>query len=182
MKYPTRDLAYLAVIILLIGLCGQFYYSYKLQPQYETRVYYSYDRGLNKEIIDTIQSADEFVYFAVYTFTRQDIADAIMAAKYRGLEVIGITDRKQYNAIEAQKKIINDLRKEGITVFEQDHSGIMHLKTVVTEKSYASGSYNWTASATTINDEVLEIGLSPTIRKQYQTVLEELFKKYSEPR
>jgi phosphatidylserine/phosphatidylglycerophosphate/cardiolipin synthase-like enzyme len=56
----------------------------------------------------------------------------------------------------------------------------MHLKTVVTDKSYVSGSYNWTAAATTLNDEVIEVGSDEGVRVQYEHVLRELLGKYEE--
>ncbi len=178
MTPQTKEKIYIAIIILLIGACAQFYYTYHYQPMHQVQVFYNQDRQLNKEIIDVIREADKFVYFAVYTFTRTDIKEALLAAKYRGLEVKGLTDRDQYEKIDPQKKIIDELRKEGIPVYEQDHAAIMHLKAIVTEKSYASGSFNWTSAATNLNDEVLEVGHDELIRGQYQAVLEELLNKY----
>jgi phosphatidylserine/phosphatidylglycerophosphate/cardiolipin synthase-like enzyme len=176
---PKRDLFYLIVIVLLIATCGQFYYDYQYQPQHQVRVMYNRDVEMNKELIQVIRNADKFVYFAIYTFTRQDIKDALLGAKYRGLEVRGITDKEQAQKIDQQEKILKELRDAGIPVAEQDHSAIMHIKSVVTEKAYASGSYNWTASATDSNDEVLEVGGEETIRSQYERVLKELFGRYA---
>lgn len=173
-----KDLFYIITIILLIALCGQFYYSYHYQPAHQIEVYYNRDKELNKEIIEEIREADKFVYFAVYTFTRNDIKDALLAAKYRGLEVKGVTDKNQVSSLEIQASLIKELRDAGIPVYQQDHSAIMHLKTLVTEKAYISGSYNWTAAATNQNDEVLEIGKDPGIREKYQKILEELFNLY----
>lgn len=172
-----RDLIYLLAIIFLLGICGQFWYSYKYQPteQHEIKIYYNQERQLNKEIIDLTREADKYVYFAVYTFTRTDIKDALLAAKYRGLDVRGITDRDQYKGLEPQKKIIDELVKAGIPVATQDHLGIMHLKVIVTDKGFASGSFNWTASATNINDEVLEVGREAVMRDSYKQILEKLF-------
>ena len=108
-----------------------------------------------------------------------DIKDALLAAKYRGLEVKGITDRKQVAEVDQQKQIIKELREAGIPVFEQDHMGIMHTKLMVTDKAYASGSYNWTAAATNLNDEVLEVGKDESIRKQYLNIFNELWARYA---
>lgn len=174
----TKEKLYLISIALLIALCGQFYYSYKYQPSHQVEVYYNQDKLLNNEIISKIREADKYVYFAIYTFTRTDIKDALLAAKYRGLEVIGLTDREQYQKLESQKKIIDELREKGIPIYTQDHSAIMHLKTLVTEKAYVSGSFNWTSSATNSNDEVLEIGYDPKIREKYETILKEIFNRY----
>ncbi len=176
----TKDAVYLAVIALLIALCGQFFYTYYYKPQAERqiRVYYNQDIEANKRIVQTIQDADKFVYFAIYTFTRTDIKDALLGAKHRGLDVKGVMDREQTQKIDDQKQIYKELQEAGIPLAVQDHSAIMHMKTVVTDKGYASGSYNWTSAATNLNDEVLEIGNDDAIRKQYLSVLEELFRRY----
>jgi phosphatidylserine/phosphatidylglycerophosphate/cardiolipin synthase-like enzyme len=173
-----KDILYISTIILLAGAAGQSYYSYNYQPAHRIEVYYNQDHALNDEVINQIKDADKFVYFAVYTFTRQDIKSALLGAKYRGLKVVGITDRSQYSQAPGQKQLIDELRGAGIPVYEQDHMGIMHMKALVTEKAYLSGSYNWTTAATNLNDEVLEIGHDEAIRQAYQNILEELFRKY----
>ena len=89
---PTRDGIYLLIIIVLISVCGQFYYSYKYIPAHRIEVFYNRDIEANRKIIETIQDADKFVYFAIYTFTRYDIKDALLGAKHRGLDVRGVTD------------------------------------------------------------------------------------------
>ena len=69
----------------------------------------------------------------------------------------------------------------GISVVTEKHAtgnGIMHIKTLVTESAYATGSYNWTKSATTINDEVLEIGTDPALRQAYENILTKLLDAY----
>lgn len=173
-----KDIIYLVIILFLIGVAGQFYYTYRYQPAHQIQVYYNQDHPLNLEVINAIKDANKFVYFAVYTFTRQDIESALLGAKYRGLTVVGITDKSQYGSATGQKQLINDLRAAGIPVYEQESQGIMHMKALVTDKEYLSGSYNWTASATNVNDEVLEVGQDQDIRGQYQNILQELFTKY----
>ena len=178
---PSRDFIYLAIIILLLASLGQLLYSYKYVPYTErkVKVYYNQDIQANRKVIETIQEADKFVYFAIYTFSRLDIKDALLGAKHRGLDVRGITDRDQLEKIELQGKIIKELRDAGIPIATQDHSAIMHLKTVVTDKAYVSGSYNWTAAATSLNDEVIEVGHDEGIRKQYEGVLLKILDKYN---
>lgn len=148
--------------------------KYSLRPE----VYYNKTTELNKELVSLIQESNEYVYFAVYTFTRFDIKDALLGAKHRGVKVIGLMDKKQNQEIPNQGKIFNQLKEAGIPIYTQDHNYIMHLKVLVTEKAYASGSYNWTSNATTRNDEVLEIGKDPETVKKYTKLLENLFKKY----
>lgn len=177
----TRDIVYFIVIIILIALCGQFYYTYKYKPaaeQRNTRVFYNQDRQANVEVTRIIQDADKFVYFAIYTFTREDIRDALLAAKYKGLDVRGIVDKNQTKALDSQRAIVKDLQNAGIPIVFNDHSYIMHIKTVVTDKGYVTGSYNWTAAATNLNDEIIEVGRDEYTRKQYEDTLKEVIEKY----
>src|SRR3989344_4626110 len=178
MKPQTKEKIYLLIIVLLIAACAQFYYTYQYTPAREIQVFYNKEHDLNREIMKVIREADERVYFAIYTFTRNDIKDALLSAKYRGVEVVGVTDNNQMGTLEIQRKIVGELRKAVIPVYEQDHSAIMHIKTVVSEKAYASGSYNWTAAATNNNDEILEVGRDEKIRSQYEEILKSLVKKY----
>lgn len=174
----TRDVAYLAVITALLALSGQLWYGSRYLPSREVRVYYSQETELNREVIRATQDAQQYVYFAIYTFTRQDIKNALLAAKYRGLTVRGVTDADQVKDVESQRKIISELRAAGIPVVEDDHSGIMHLKVLVTDRSYVSGSYNWTTSATDSNDEVLEVGTDPSVRASYERIILRLLDAY----
>lgn len=180
----NKELIYITSIIGLIAMSAQFYYSFHIIPPEQrlptqnVEIYYNRDTQANQQIINQIQQADKFIYFAIYTFTRTDIKDALLGAKYRGLEVKGVLDKKQSTEIDTQAKIVKELRSAKIPIAFQDHSAIMHMKMVVTDKGYASGSYNWTASATDKNDEVLEVGAEEFIRKQYLKVIKELFKNY----
>jgi hypothetical protein len=142
------------------------------------RVIYSLDKKQNdKEIAALIDSAETFVYFAMYEFTLPSIAEALVRAKERGVEVKGLID-----SAENAKAILEILSHAGIPVLTERHtggSGIMHIKAVVTDKAYAIGSYNWTKTATTVNDEILEIGTDEELRKVYRHILEKLFSAYT---
>jgi len=175
----NKEAFFVVAIIALATLSGWLYYSYHLKSAGIIHVYYNQDIAANEQVIDIIQNADKFVYFAVYTFTQTDIKDALLGAKYRGLDVRGLVDRDQTKGLEAQAKIVKELRDAGVPIATEDHQGIMHLKAIVTDKAYLSGSYNWTASATHINDEVLETGSNEGVRRQYQQLLEKLLAKYA---
>lgn len=175
----NKEAIFAVTIIVLAGLCGWSYYSYRFKPARDIRVYYNQDIAANEQVVHVIQDADHFVYFAVYTFTQTDIKDALLGAKYRGLDVAGLVDRDQTAGLDAQAKIVKELRDAGIPVAVENHAGIMHLKTIVTDKAYVSGSYNWTGSATHINDEVLEVGTDEAVRQQYQRLLQKLLRKYA---
>lgn len=139
----------------------------------QTKVFYSLDKKDNdQQIIKVINDADKYVYFAIYTFTKENIADALINAKNRGFTVLGITDTIE-SASAYEKPVLEKLALAGIPVETQKHTdGIMHIKAVVTDKSYALGSYNWTDSATVANDEILEVGTNETLRKEYLNIIQ----------
>ena len=151
-------------------------------PKDSVRIIYSLDQKQNdKELIALIDGAKSYIYFAIYTFTLPSIADALVAAKKRGVDVRGIIDSEQSrNSYGAP--ITKKLLDAGISVVVEKHptgNGIMHIKALVTDSAYALGSYNWTNSATTINDEILEIGTSAMLRQAYENVLKKLLDGYA---
>jgi len=151
-------------------------------PAGSMRVVYSLDQKQNdKEIIALIDAAKSRIYFAIYTFTLPSIADALVAAKKRGVDVRGVMDSGQ-SSNSYGAPITAKLLAAGIPVVVEKHAtgnGIMHIKAIVTDSAYALGSYNWTNSATTINDEILEIGTDETLRQTYENILKKLLDAYA---
>ena len=97
------------------------------------------------------------------------------------MDVKGIMDSEQSrNSYGAP--ITATLLNAGIPVVTERHAtgnGIMHNKLLVTEQAYAFGSsYNWTKSATIINDEILEIGTDRALRQAYENILKKLLNAY----
>ncbi len=163
-----------SIVSIVIGLIiANIYFQNK------TQVYYSLDKRQNDlEIIKVIDKADKYIYFAIYYFSKSNIAQALERAKKRGVLVYGITDREASSG--TNKHILEQLNADGINVLVSDNiSGLMHIKALVTDKAYVSGSYNWTQSATVNNDEVLEIGSIGSIRKRYLEILKKLIEKNS---
>jgi hypothetical protein len=150
-------------------------------PAGSIRVLYSLDQKQNdKEIIALVDAAKSRIYFAIYEFTLKDIADALVAAKKRGVEVRGLVDAGE-SSNSYDKPIIAELTGAGISVVTEKHAtgnGIMHIKAIVTDSAYALGSYNWTSSATNVNDEILEIGTDPALRQAYENILTKLLDAY----
>jgi phosphatidylserine/phosphatidylglycerophosphate/cardiolipin synthase-like enzyme len=141
----------------------------------QTKVLYSKDDKIDEALVSEIQAARKFVYFAVYTITKENIVNALIAAKLRGLEVVGVLDANQID-IPEEKPWVKKLKKYGIVLkIPVKESGLMHLKMLVTDKAYASGSFNYTVSAASYNDEVIEVGRVEGIRKQYLKVFKRLY-------
>ncbi len=183
MNHSVRIKIIIAIILsgTIGGLLGAYMSTQHTLPESETsltpingsvRVLYSLDKKQNdKELISLINNAHKYIYFAIYEFTLTDVADALVRAKEHGVDVRGIIDREN-STTSYEAPIIAKLKAGGISLETQTHpNGIMHIKAIVTENAYASGSYNWTNSATNVNDEVLEIGTDPALRNAYKQII-----------
>ena len=151
-------------------------------PSSSVHVLYSLDQKQNdQELISLINATKKRAYFAIYEFTLKDVADALVAAKRRGVDVRGLVDAVE-SAKSYEATIIRELKAAHIPVEVEKHpdgSGIMHIKALVTDTAYAIGSYNWTTSATKENDEILEVGTDPALVHTYASLLKRLFSTYA---
>ena len=115
-------------------------------------------------ILREIEQAKNELLVAVYAFTSEDLAAALVQAKKRGIIVQVVVDREFDLANEKSSKgkffdtqkiplrRISGMKSPGA---EKD-SGLMHQKfAVIDRKIVFSGSYNWTRSADNSNDENL---------------------------
>jgi phosphatidylserine/phosphatidylglycerophosphate/cardiolipin synthase-like enzyme len=173
-KIQSRTGRFLIYLVLAVFLVSVTFCVTTLYYNSQLHVFYSLDEQKNDEqVIAVIDNADQYVYFAIYFFTKDNIAEALIRAKKRGLIVWGIVDREA--SADSNKHIVEKLRSAGVTVETQKHrDGIMHIKALVTEKAYVSGSYNWTASATNVNDEVLEVGTNKELHDAYFMILKKI--------
>lgn len=112
---------------------------------------------VDQKLIEKINTAQKTLEIAIYALTRNEIVNAIVAAKQRGVVVRVICDREQANS-KYELKDMETLKMHQIPVKVNTHSGLMHLKiTIIDEIIVALGSYNYTKAATLENDEVLVI-------------------------
>jgi phosphatidylserine/phosphatidylglycerophosphate/cardiolipin synthase-like enzyme len=120
-------------------------------------------------LVSVIDSAKESLDIAIYSFTDQNVASAVIADKKRGVTVRVITDRECADN-SYQKKVLNELKSAGIPVKYNTHSGLMHLKvTIADDSTVTTGSFNYTKSAEEKNDEVLVVINDGTTAKDFKT-------------
>ncbi len=106
-------------------------------------------------LIAAITSARQQVLVQAYSFSHRRIADALVRARARGVDVSVIADYEQTNQIETS--VIRDIADAGVTVLlDAQHSA--HNKVMVIDASRAdcaviTGSYNFTHAAQFRNAE-----------------------------
>jgi phosphatidylserine/phosphatidylglycerophosphate/cardiolipin synthase-like enzyme len=114
-------------------------------------------------IIRELQQAKKEILVAMYALTSDELATAIVQARKRGVSVQVIVDREfdAANArskgkfLEAEKILLR--RVAGLkTGTAKKEAGLMHQKFAVIDRRLVfTGSYNWTHSADSLNDENL---------------------------
>jgi len=111
---------------------------------------------------------------AMYSFTYEPIAEAIIRAKNRGGKIRILMDTGQSEGKYSKYKFFLD---NGIEVIQDRHAGIMHNKIAVIDgKVLFTGSYNWSKSAKERNEEnLLEFIDEEEIIKIYQERLDYLW-------
>jgi phosphatidylserine/phosphatidylglycerophosphate/cardiolipin synthase-like enzyme len=114
-------------------------------------------------ILREIERAKKELLVAVYAFTNEDLANALVQAKKRGVAVQVVVDREfdlanensKAKFLEAQKIPVRRVSGARAKTQERD-AGLMHQKFAVIDRRIVfTGSYNWTRSADLWNDENL---------------------------
>ncbi len=134
------------------------------QPAFEDA--FSPHQGATALVVRTIAGATRSIHVAAYEFTSRPIADALIAAHDRGVDVEVVADKSQRKS-KASK--IPVLRQHSIATRINDHYHILHDKFMVIDGAVLElGSFNYTASAENSNAEnVLVIHDSPAVVADY---------------
>ena len=114
-------------------------------------------------ILREIEKAKQELLVAVYAFTSDELARAVIKAKDRGIAVRVIIDREfDLENNRSQGKFLENhripvRRISGVKIATTDKErGLMHQKfAVIDRKIIFTGSYNWTRAAEALNDENL---------------------------
>jgi phosphatidylserine/phosphatidylglycerophosphate/cardiolipin synthase-like enzyme len=126
--------------------------------------------GQHPELLleSAIKQAHSSLDVAIYSITKTDIVNAIVAAKKRGVKVRIITDRTEASN-KYQRAALTVMKNAGIPIKVNKHSGLMHLKVaIIDNKIVATGSYNYSTAASTTNDENLVVLHDSTMAKDYE--------------
>jgi phosphatidylserine/phosphatidylglycerophosphate/cardiolipin synthase-like enzyme len=118
-------------------------------------------------LVELILEAQESIFFMAFSFTADDIGAAIVdAASNRGLAVSGVMEEEQVNTNQGTE--YDAFVQAGLDIRLDGNEGQMHHKVIIIDRSIViTGSYNFSASAETRNDENLVIIHDPVISGYY---------------
>lgn len=118
-------------------------------------------------ITRNIGQAEKTIRIAAYSFTSQPIADALIKAHQKGVDVKAVVDKTQANP--RTHSIVSRLVHAGILVRVDRKHSIMHNKYIVIDNhTIQTGSFNYTANAEKRNAEnVMVIRNNPALAEKY---------------
>lgn len=128
---------------------------------------------IKQRIISEIQKANQNIFLAMAWFTDRDIANAIIAAKNRTVNVDIILSSNAQN--ETVKQMFKD-NNVSIHAFETgDERGMMHHKFCLIDNTLTiNGSYNYSYNASNNNVENIQVSDDPNTYRQLFAEFERL--------
>jgi phosphatidylserine/phosphatidylglycerophosphate/cardiolipin synthase-like enzyme len=131
-------------------------------------VFFSPPGGCTEAIVREIESARESVHVQAYVFTARPIADALIDARKRGVQVRVIVDKSNQTD---RMSVARLLRRAGVEVLLDGEHAVANNKVVIVDESVVlTGSFNFTRAAEDANAENLLLirGHSDVARKFMQ--------------
>ena len=139
-------------------------------------------------IVREIENATRELLVAVYAFTSDDLAGALVQAKKRGLMVQVIIDREFDSRNDKSKGKFLEVQRipvRRLSGGKPPHSarevGLMHQKFAIIDRRIVfTGSYNWTQSADSFNDEnLLVFRDAGPLAEEYRKIFSRLWERKS---
>jgi phosphatidylserine/phosphatidylglycerophosphate/cardiolipin synthase-like enzyme len=150
---PTMKYIFLLLLLPLPAFAGPI------------EVAFSPNRGATELIVKTIGQAKHTVRVAAYSFTSSDIAEALLDAHRRGVDVKLVVDRSQVRPDPTDASI---LAGQGLPVRADYRYAIMHDKFVVVDgETVEEGSFNFTVAAESRNAENVLVIHDADVAAQY---------------
>lgn len=127
--------------------------------------------GLDEILAADIAQAQSSVDVAAYEFDLENVAEALLAAYERGVQVRMVTDTDNID-----ERAVRQLDRAGIPVVGDDRGAIMHNKFVVIDGNVVwTGSWNLTENGTYRNNNNAMRIVSPALAENYTTEFKEMF-------
>jgi phosphatidylserine/phosphatidylglycerophosphate/cardiolipin synthase-like enzyme len=137
-------------------------------------IYFSPDDGVQASFVELVENAQENIYFLAFSFTSDEIGNAVRERAKDGVEVRGVMDEEQVKSNVGTE--FDPFRQAGLDVKIDGNGGQMHHKLMIIDESIVIfGSYNFTNSAETRNDENLLVIYNKEIASQFMAQFERVY-------
>jgi phosphatidylserine/phosphatidylglycerophosphate/cardiolipin synthase-like enzyme len=125
----------------------------------DVEVYFSPDDGVARRLERLVGEAEESIDVMAFAFTADGLAEAMLERRQAGVRLRGVVERDQADSAGAE---FLHLLEAGVDIRLDNSYGNLHHKVILIDgDTVVTGSYNFTRSAETANDEALLILRSP---------------------
>ena len=141
-----------------------------------SEAYFSPGGGIQDQIIRRVHLAGSTIDIAMYSFTSEALAEALVDAHERGVKIRVIRDASQSHNKHDENAF---LRAHGIDVrvMKGKNREIFHDKFAIFDgKLLETGSFNWTANGEKYNHENIIFFTDAELIKAFQQEFEKLWK------
>jgi phosphatidylserine/phosphatidylglycerophosphate/cardiolipin synthase-like enzyme len=137
-------------------------------------VYFSPDDGVQASFLDLVDNAQESIYFMAFSFTSDEIGEAVRNRARDGVEVWGVMETEQVKSNIGTE--FDPFKQAGLDVLQDGNEGQMHHKVmIIDENTVILGSYNFTNSAEIRNDENLIVVYNEEIAAQFMAEFQRVY-------
>lgn len=113
--------------------------------------YFAPEDGVEARLVAYLNDAEASIHFLAFSLTSDAVAEALLAAQRRGVEVQGVMDEAQAANAGGEHE---NLAANGIDVRLEAENGSLHHKLLIIDGEIViTGSYNFSANAERRNDE-----------------------------
>jgi phosphatidylserine/phosphatidylglycerophosphate/cardiolipin synthase-like enzyme len=171
-----RPVIALFIFGLLLGatlgtVYGRYSAPYIQTPTAAYDVHFSPKGGCAEAVIYWIGRANQSIHVLMFIFSLDSIADALISAHKRGVEVKVLLDKSQsYSQFAVLKAAGIEVRND------TNWEGIMHDKIAIIDHAVVlTGSFNWTATAENSNNENLIVIHSVEVASRYESEFQRIW-------
>jgi phosphatidylserine/phosphatidylglycerophosphate/cardiolipin synthase-like enzyme len=137
-------------------------------------VYFAPDDNVQANFIELVNNAQKSITFLAFSFTADEIGGAVRARTAHGVTVTGVMEDDQINSNVGTE--FDPFMQARLNILRDGNAGQMHHKVMIIDKSIVLfGSYNFTNSAETRNDENLLVIYDKAIAAQFLLEFERVY-------
>jgi phosphatidylserine/phosphatidylglycerophosphate/cardiolipin synthase-like enzyme len=141
----------------------------------QIEVYFSPHDGISGRLNDLISGAQSSIDFLAYSFTLDNLAQAMKSRAAAGVRVRGVFDTSQIESNGSASEFYF-LEDAGLDVRHDGIHGLMHHKVIIIDKKIVIfGSNNFSRNADQVNDENMVILYSPELAAQFLAEFEKVY-------
>lgn len=163
-----RIAAVLAIAALALGGAVASLAHAQAQSQNIT-AYFSPEDQPGRAVVTVFNNARQQIFFAIYDLTDRSIANALISAARRGVQVWGVMDQGEaHSRATLYPELAHALGSHLVLRSGTGRYGIMHNKIAVVDGHITiTGSFNWTREADCCNWENLVIIDDASLAKRF---------------